>query len=355
MTTLAALPADAQSAVEARLARVLAVHFDPECGTPFWLDRAAKLGIDPRRDIHHIDDLQLLGETTQQELRSRPIRDLIPRRFHRQLDQFLIAQTGGATGDGVWTAWRRDEFEAAFITPFVEAAPFVGFPEREPWLYVGPTGPHIIGRAARVLARRMGGPEPFMVDFDPRWARKLAPGSFASQRYLEHVVDQAMAVIRSQDVGVLFATPPALLRLADRMSPEERERIRGVHYGGMALQADSLRDLQLEHFPNAAHLSGYGNTLFGCCLELSAAPDRSLDYFPHGDRLTFDVDASGPDAGVVRFTRLDESFLIIRMPERDRSVLVPPPKLAPSGFVLPGLRNPTPRNTTGQIAVRGLY
>ncbi len=271
------------------LARVIDLHFDPEWGTPYWLDRAAELGFDPRRDIRTVHDLPRLGLMQPSLLRSRPLEYFISKKALAERSRLIVVQTGGTLAAPVWTAYRDDEFTAAFVTPFVIAAGHVGFPSGRSWLYAGPSGPHVIGRAADAIARATGSPAPFSVDFDPRWARKLATGSFAAGRYLQHVVDQALDVVNGQDVGVLFSTPPVLEQLARRMTPTQRERIEGVHYGGMALSPADLERLQREGFPNAVHLAGYGNSLFGCAMELSVAAGRVPQYFPHGHRLLFGV------------------------------------------------------------------
>ncbi len=344
-----------------RLRYMMDVHFDTKLGTPFWIDRAQRLGVDPRNDVKRFKDLVMLGDLSASELQERPLTDYIPRRFHGQIDQMLLGQTGGATGPGTWTAYRDDEFEAAFIEPFALSAAHVGFPRGERWLFIGPSGPHIIAKAAPRLARRVDSPEPFSVDFDPRWARKLPDDSIASQRYTQHVVDQVMDVINKQDIGVLFATPSVLTRLARVMTEAQRLRIRGVHYGGMALDVDLLRSLQTESFPNAVHLSGYGNTLLGCCLELNVEPGRTPAYFPLGDRLVFetlDADCKPTtfgEPGQLRVTRLDETFLIVRLLERDNARLVAPPTDAPDGFVMPGVDNPRPLSKPDANTTTGLY
>jgi len=345
-----------------RLAGVLAVHFDEDRGTPFWLDRQRALGIDVRRVVRRIEDLSQLGQMTPDDLAGRPLTDFIPRQFHDQMDRFVVAQTGGTTGPGVWTAYLEHEFAEAFVTPFVVAAMHVGFPTREPWLYAGPSGPHVIGKVVRSLANAMGSADPFCIDLDPRWARRLPDGSFAQERYLCHVVEQAMGVIEHQRVGVLFASPTIIEALARAMTPEQRRRIHGVHYGGMPLAGDTLERLAARDFPNAVHLSGYGNTLFGCCLELGiTGPRRHLDYYPFGDRLAIElVDDAGvpvPDGepGRVRFTRLDEGFLIVRMLERDHAHRVALPGDPPRGFARHGVRDPhTPRTETSR-PTGGLY
>jgi phenylacetate-coenzyme A ligase PaaK-like adenylate-forming protein len=273
----------------------------------------------------------------------------------------IVAQTGGTTGPGAWTVYDRHDFFAAFVDPFVSAAGAVGFPHGEQWLFVGPSGPHVIGKVVKHLASAFGSAEPFAVDFDPRWARKLPEGSFGRQRYLAHVVDQAMSVVDAQDVGAVFTTPPVLRALARRMSDAQRDRIRAVHYGGLAITREEMREFQANAFPRALHLSGYGNTLFGCCLELSTELGREIDYFPHGDRLVLEVvDARGAPVprgapGAVRFTRLDRSMLIVRMRERDVAEPIPCPAHAAPGFGLAGVRNPHTPVAVVPGASEGIY
>ena len=381
----------ANSEVNARLREVLAVHFDPDAGTPHWLDRARELGFDPREEIRTIADLPRLGRTEPVALAERPLPDYLPRGLHERRAALIVGQTGGTLGRPVWTAYLEDEFAAAFVTPFVVAARHVGFPQGGCWLYAGPSGPHLIGRAAERIARATGAAAPFSVDFDPRWAKALLDGSFAARRYLEHVVTQALDVISSQPIDVLFTTPRVLERLADEMTPAQRERIRGVHYGGMALAPDVLERFQRDAFPNAVHLSGYGNTLFGCCLELSADRGRVLRYYPHGRRLVFGTvaieergtaigrqDAGATlahkrtgrkpsegaaeisydhPAGVGRlvFSRLDRTMLLVNVVERDQGRLVAPPGDAPDGYSHCGVEALAPITSPHSGPSIGLY
>ena len=361
MTTAALHEQGVRIGPDDRLRRLMRLHFDPDLGTPFWLDRARALGLDPRRDVRTAADLALFGDMKPADLSGRPLADFIPRRFHADLAGYVLGQTGGTTGGGVWTAYRADEFEAAFITPFELAAAHVGFPRGEPWLFVGPSGPHIIGKVLRSLAARLGSHDPFSVDFDARWAKKLPDGSFALDRYLAHVVEQSLAVLTTQEIGVLFTTPAVLGALADAMTPAQRGRIRGIHYGGMELPAAALERFQRDVFPDAVHLSGYGNTLFGCCLELDTRPGRTPVYFPYGERLLMEVaDPSGRPAspgaeGTVRFTRLDETSLIIRMLERDAGAAETPPPNAPPGFAGSGIRGPHSPPSLAPRQAKGLY
>src|SRR5271168_2621436 len=222
------------------------------------------------------------------DLRRFPVRAFIPRTLHGQWPRFVLGETAGTSGAPCATAYRDDEFQAAFVTPFLRVAEATGFPRGEPWLWVGPSGRHIIGKVVRELARQTGSMDPFSVDFDPRWAKRLADGSTARQRYLDHVTTQALDVLRREEVGVLFITPPALAALAARLSDSQREAIHGIHYGGMSLAPEVVNDFRAA-FPRAVHLAGYGNTLFGVVMEVADAHRLTMDYFPLGDRVQFHV------------------------------------------------------------------
>lgn len=347
-----------------RLAQILRIHFDPVHGSPYWIELAAQRRLHPTDTIRSIADLHQLGFMDQAALRTRPLTDFIPCCISQHPERLIVVQTGGTLGDPIWTAYTHDEYEAAFVRPFVDAAQRVAFPRGGTWLYVGPSGPHVIGRAASSIARALGASEPFTVDFDSRWARKLPTDSYAAERYLEHVTDQAMAVIKTQQITHLFTTPPVLAALADRMTGKQRDRIVGVHYGGMSISHERMLHFQRDIYPHATHLSGYGNTLFGCCLELSVTEDRDLRYFPHGRRLLFGVmPEPTEDAALVRFdpgargrcvfSRFDRTMLIINFVERDEIELVSPPAVA--DFVSPGILNPHPLTSDSSQSSAGIY
>jgi thienamycin biosynthesis protein ThnN len=296
------------------------------------------------------------------------VRAFIPRALHGQRPRFVIGETAGTSGLPCCTAYRDDEFQAAFVTPFLRVAETTGFPHGEPWLWVGPSGPHIIGKVVRELARQTGSMDPFSVDFDPRWAKRLADGSTARLRYLDHVTSQAMEVLRREEVGVLFITPPALTALAARLTDTQREAIRGIHYGGMSLNPKTVNDFR-SAFPNAVHLAGYGNTLFGVVMEVVDEHRMAMDYYPLGDRVVFHVVDVGGDgenwppriceqgqSGRVLFHRLDESCLLVGVLERDEAErVVPTAEALALGCHADGLRNPqVPSAMLGRLQM-GLY
>lgn len=354
-----------------RLRELLALHFHPQQGSEYWLRRQERLGWKVCDRVQTCDDLWLLGPTPIDDLRNFSLRSFVPRAFHRQAPQFLIGETAGTSGAPLTTAYRDDEFQAAFVEPFLRVAEATDFPHGEPWLWVGPSGPHIIGKAVRELARQTGSMDPFSVDFDPRWAKKLAEGSLARRRYLEHVTAQALEILRREEVGVLFITPPALAALTERLSDREREAIHGVHYGGMSLTAETVNEFRAA-YPNAVHLAGYGNTLFGVVMEVSDVPRRNIDYYPLAERIQFHIvewtdeaesSAAWPprrvergQVGRVLFHRLDESCLLVGVVERDEAErLAPSDEARALDGIVDGLRNPRPPAPLAGRLQLGLY
>ena len=95
-----------------------------------------------------------------------------------------------------WVDSERSEPDSTFTQVRVEASRFgpVG-----PWTEVG----------SWELQRTV--PGTFTVDFDASWAKKLPERSFARRRYLDHVVEQALAVVGGGRLGT-FAEATALRR-----------------------------------------------------------------------------------------------------------------------------------------------
>jgi thienamycin biosynthesis protein ThnN len=352
------------------LNHVCHIHFDPDSGSRYWLEKANELGIRPREDVRSIDDLVLFGPMDGETLSILPVEDFVPRRYWTDRSEWVIAETSGTTGKPKTTVYLEREFYTSFVQSFELVAAYRKFPTNENWLYIGPTGPHIIGRAARACARALHGPDPFSVDFDPRWARKFAPDSIGFKRYLDHVIEQSMRIVDTQHIGVLFSTPKVLIRLKEVMTAQQREAILGVHFGGMQLEQGLFQAIA-EAFPKAVFISGYGNTLFGMCPEFKGKPDHPLDYYPLGSRLIFGTvplennltpqekleHPCGPgESGQLVFSRLDEGFLLINYFERDQGELIAPGDIPREyqcfGF---GIRNPRPLRENTSYVPTGLY
>jgi hypothetical protein len=322
----------------AHIEQILALHFHPQQGSPYWLERQQQLDFDVRNTIRSHHDFHRLGIMEVTALRTRPITDFIPQPLCRDLSAHLLSETGGTTGPPCRRVFSPAEFHDAFITPWLKAVAAHKFPLGGRWLFVGPGGPHIIDRSARAMARSLGSLEPFTVDCDVRWIKRQAKGSMGLKLYLDHVLTQATNLLSHQEIDTLFTTPPLLVELALIMTTGQKERICGIHTGGMNLEPQTARELQ-EHFPKAVILPGYGNSLFGVTFpQVKEKPDAE-DVFETGDPALWlqlapipanedaiqDLTTSAPpgERGRVILHRLDASFLILNLPERDTAIAVP--------------------------------
>src|SRR6185436_160694 len=72
-------PAQARDVLDAQVREVVAWHFDPATGCPFWLDFAKNLGWDPRTEIKGFADLKRLGPFEDEWLRGGPVQRWVPR------------------------------------------------------------------------------------------------------------------------------------------------------------------------------------------------------------------------------------------------------------------------------------
>ena len=344
-STLSATPSSG------RLEDVVATHFDPEGGSRYWLERERALGIDARDVIREPEDLDRLGILRDTDLVNRSAWDFVPQSEQTHRADFVYCESGGTLGRPKRTLYAENDFHAAFVAPFLSVANhLVPFPEGAHWLWIGPSGPHAIGKAVGAVCRGMGSPDPYSVDLDPRWFKAQTPGSVTRTRYLQYVVEQALQILNHEPVEVLFGTPPLLVALGHELSAERRDAFEAVHLGGLSVNREEDKLLR-ELYPRARFLAGYGNSLFGVSLQVREEPLSSPSYYPHGDRLWMRV-VREPESGRVKEvdygergrvlgTRLDRSFLIVNLLERDTVVrLRPPAEAVHLGFRHDGLGTP---------------
>ncbi len=352
--------------------RVISIHFDPDMGSLYWLRKEKELGINAKKDISSLEDLQILGPMEEEDLRRYPIEYFIPKVHLESKERFILGETAGTTGLPKVTAYLKKEFFVTFVEWFRYIAEYRGFPTGANWLWVGPGGPHIIGKAVGPVAQSMGSMDPFSIDMDPRWVKKLKPDSLGYKRYLNHILEQALDIVKRQRIEVIYSTPPLLLRLAEEMNFAQRMQIRGIHYGGVAIEQEQLKRFRSELFPYAVHIAGYGNTLFGLCMEIEGSLNGDLDYYPPGPRMVLQIVSTKngihPDRNRLAHTvdygekgqvvchRLDESFFIPNMFERDEAIRIAPTKNAQSlGVYQDGVRNPSLLNGLEANAKVGVY
>lgn len=339
--------------------KILEIHFDPREGTPYWLKKEKKLGIDVKKEIETVEDLHVLGLMNEEDLRNLPIEELIPKRFAKT-EVMMVAETGGATGAPKRTIYGRSYWQAAqeYVLWGLELN---GIPRGYNWLFAGPTGPHIFGAIMREMIHSTGDLF-FTLDLDPRFVRKLTMSQNfkALEEYMQHIQDQVMAILRSQNVGILLTTSKILEMLPQRTNAELLQSFRGIVHGGTSMSVDTYK-VFLEEIYTGLPIAGiYGNTLFGGAIQRPFRKgDYNLDYYPgfpyfYYRIVNFDdpweeVDVG--ETGQVMGHRFTEDFLIVNLLERDEGEKIGP--IEP--FEWDGVRNPQIIRTKAADIVEGVY
>jgi hypothetical protein len=349
---------DAREALDAWVREVVAWHFDPENGTPFWIDYAKRLDFDPRREIRTYGDLARLGPFQDEWLRGGPVRRWVPKgHAGRPIYTF---ETGGSTGvpkSRISIDDFRTDYEA-----FSATLPDEHFPRGADWLHVGPSGPRRLRLAVEHLAQYRGG-ICFMVDLDPRWVIKLIKWGQTEtmERYKQHVIDQALTLLKAHEIRCLFATPKLLEALCEKVDLR-KIGIKGVFCGGTEMTPQFHRFAVEELLgPDIYFAPTYGNTLMGLAVHKPRDPkdDWAIIYYPPAPRAMIEVvDPDQPDrvvgygeTGRVRLTTLTKEFFMPRFLERDEAEREPPTERYPWD----GVRNVRPFSRFQASVVEGVY
>jgi hypothetical protein len=218
------------------------------------------------------------------------------------------------------------------------------FPPGSDWLMLGPSGPRRLRLAIEHLAQHRGG-ICFAVDLDPRWVAKLVRAQrFAEmEEYKEHVIAQALTVLRAHDgIRCLFTTPKLLEALCEKVSLP-RYGITGIFCGGTEMNAQFHRFAREELVPGIDFVPTYGNTLMGLAAPKPFDPEDqsderwSITYYPPHPRAVFELvdpeDSERPvgygEVGRVMLTTLTRELFLPRFLERDEGVRAEPIPLYP--------------------------
>ena len=126
-------------------------HFNPETGSPFWLEKAKTLGFDPRKEVRAFADLKKFPLFEDEWLRGGPVRRWIPKGLADK--PAYVFETGGTTGIPKSRVVIEDHWIDYEL--FSDTLPDEYFPKGTNWMMLGPSGP----RRLR-LGRRASGPLP---------------------------------------------------------------------------------------------------------------------------------------------------------------------------------------------------
>jgi hypothetical protein len=347
----------ARAALDAWTREMVEWHFSPETGCPFWLERAATLGWDPRKEIHTYADLDRFGFFEDEWLRGGPVNRWVPKAYAGR--PVFVFETGGSTGIPK-SRISIDDFRIDYEA-FSATLPDDAFPRGADWLMIGPSGPRRLRLAVEHLAQYRGG-ICFMTDLDPRWVIKLLKRgkSDEAEAYKLHVIEQGLTLLRAHDIRCLFTTPKLLEALCQKVSLKKMG-ITGVFCGGTEMTPKFHR-YAVEELLNGVYFAPtYGNTLMGLAVHKPRLPEDNFDviYYPPAPRAVIEVvDPDEPsrvveygETGRVRLTTLTREFFMPRFLERDEAEREPPYVQYPWD----GVRNVRPFSRFQKTVVEGVY
>ncbi|MEM8962518.1 MAG: hypothetical protein AAGD38_13625 [Acidobacteriota bacterium] len=324
LTPLAERISNTRARLDEHVREIVRWHFDPETGTPFWLEKAKEYDFDPLTDINCYDDLAKFGHFQDEWLRGGPVRRWVPRGLADQ--PISVFETGGSTGVPKSRINIRD-FETDYEL-FGDQLSDETFPKGSDWLMLGPSGPRRLRLAIEHLAQYRGGIA-FHVDLDPRWVTKLVKAKRWDEldAYKAHTIGQALTILRAHDIRCIFTTPKLLQELAAKIDLV-RYGITGIFCGGTEMNAQFHRFALEELVPGADFRAVYGNTLMGLAPSppyVEGSDDYTITYYPPVPRSLFElVDPDDPsrlvdygETGRVMLTTLTKELFMPRFLERD--------------------------------------
>ncbi len=293
-TNLAGLAVQAKEALDRQTREIVQWHFNPETGSPFWLEQAATFGFDPRKDVQKFEDLKKFPLFEDEWLRGGPVRRWVPKAYANK--PIYVFETGGTTGIPK-SRVVIDDFRIDY-EQFSDTLPDEFFPRGSNWLMLGPSGPRRLRLAVEHLTQYRGG-ICFCVDLDPRWVVKLLKQGRVEEAkaYSNHVIDQGMTVLSAgHDVRCMFTTPKLLealaLRLIDQGSSIAEAGIKGIFCGGTEFTPQWYRFAREELLGPEVYITPtYGNTLMGlaCGKPFDPADNYKITYFAPQPRAVIEV------------------------------------------------------------------
>jgi len=338
---------------------IVAWHFTPETGTPFWLDWAKQAGWNPAKEVRGLTDLARFPHFDDNWLRDEPNERWVPNVYKDR--PFHIFETGGTTGmPKQRVSWEDHKID---YSEFSKTLDDTYFPFGAKWLMLGPTGPRRLRLAIEHLANVRGG-SCYHVDLDPRWVVKLlGEKQFElANKYKAHVIDQAVTTLKHRKgIHCLFTTPKLLEALSEKINVIEAG-IKGVFCGGTSMTPQMVRFLSEEVLENKAQfVPTYGNTLMGlaCSRPLVPEDNWSATYYAPQPRAVLRVvdpkdtvkQVGYGEWGRVELTTLTREFFMPRFLERDECVRRP----ACAQYAWDGVGDVRPFGMLEKKVVEGVY
>ncbi len=353
----------ARNDLDAHTVEMMAWHFHPSTGCPFWLHYAQSLPFNPLKDVNRYDDLKKFPPFEDEWLRGGPLQRWVPRAF---VDKALyVFETGGTTGvpkSRVACCDFRTDYEQ-----FSATLPEEYFPRGANWLMLGPSGPRRLRLSIEHLAQCRGGIS-FCIDLDPRWVIKLIQRGWMEhlEAYKQHCIDQAITILEAgHDIRCMFTTPKLLESLALALEKKgttiRQAGITGIFSGGTEFTPQWTRFAVEELLDGVYMTPTYGNTLMGLAASRPVGPadGYTIAYYAPQPRAVIEVvDCNDTNSivpyggtGRVKLTTLTQETFVPGFLERDEGEREQPYKQYPWD----GISGVRPFHKLSSAATVGVY
>ena len=174
------------------------------------------------------------------------------------------------------------------------------------------------------------------IDLDPRWVKKITARNAASEvsAYVDHLIEQTVHILQTQDVANLHTTPPLLEAIArnDHVANLVNEKIRFTLLSGAHVDVDTL-DLLRDIFPNTTITMVFGSTMIlSQAMTRHDSDDEPFIFDPRTPYVVFSV--VNPDTGdevpygqrgQVVMNHISKGMFLPNNLERDSALRMPGP------------------------------
>lgn len=333
-------------------------HFNPDTGSPFWLNKRADLDFNPIKDILRYEDLGKFGFFDDGELARISMTDLIPKGFAgSHALPIRIFETGGTLGPPKRII--DIEYRKSIVEWFSYCLDLNHFPRDGNWLHLGPAGPHVVGHTTGGLSALRNG-LCYYIDIDTRWVKHCVRKAYAAhlEEYFDHVLNQAIDVMETQEISFVFTTPRLISMLAEKKSLES---MKGVVLGGTHVTKLFHKVLREEILHDIPLCIVYGNTLMGVAPQPEFRAEDGYDIHHYGLFPDFHIEVVDPDRpdqqvaygqkGRIKINTLTKELFIPNMLERDEAVRIKGSDM----FSWDGVANVSPLGEMKEEIVEGVY
>lgn len=281
---------------------VVELHFDPEYGTPYWIDRMDDLDFDPRSEINSVSDLTKFPPADEEALRDSQIRYITPQYY--DVTDIDISNSSGTTGQKKSMPYGRpvsEDMGKWYAYHVSQRSPI-----DEDWLAIGPYGLyehhlvtaantcgqacHFVGieskflkKQAGVLQEMTGGIGGFL-----RSLPDLKAGLKGMAR-LEATISAAEDIVTSQSFQHLASgvgIPQQLHPILEEKGPTDPGDVETILLSGGHVSKERRNELA-ELYPNAAIVPMYATSFTGACIDHWET--EHVAYYPMAPAAFLDV------------------------------------------------------------------